>query len=275
VAQAGAKGKRMRFLCIFGIPRTGSMHLCKLLRSCPEFNVKPELFHGDRRTPITIREMAALRERSGGAVTDMDSFIAWRRTHVFDTLEALHEGGRGRIVTVKMFPGHGSRKAMETELLPRADVACALLARRPIDSYISNLKAKTLDAYGSVDTTDLKPALSADDFLGWARVTKRWYAHVEGRLEARGAPYARISYERILEDRPDADTLRDVLALLAPLGLTGIAVPPTIKGGQRQDKERRYRDRIANWYGFKAAVQADPEGAELLEWARKVPWADA
>jgi hypothetical protein len=272
VTQAGAKGKLMRFLCVFGIPRTGSSHLNRLFRSCPEFSAKSELFHRRANGRLSQGELAAMRERSAGAVTDIASFVAWRRQHPLDTLEALHAGSGGRVVTFKAFPGHVPRALLESELFPRDDVGFAVLRRRPIESYISGLKAKSISRFGRIDTTEMKPSLSADEFVAWAKRMKGWYGYTREKLEARGAPYARISYEKHLDGRSDSEALGAVLELIEPLGFAGITVPRNVAGHERQDRERRYQDRVGNWDAFAEAMRSDARRAQLLRWAERMPW---
>lgn len=273
MTQADAKGKLMRFLCVFGIPRTGSSHLNRLLKNCPEFSAKSELFHRQAKGRLKPEELAALYRRSAGAVTDGDSFLAWRRLNPLDTLEALSEGGGGRIVTFKAFPGHIPHKLLESELFPRDDIGFAVLRRRPIESFISGLKAKEVSRFGRIDTTEMKPVLSVEEFLDWSRRIKSWYGYTRDKLEARGVPYAKISYEKHLDAGGDREALGAVLELLKPLGFTGIGVPARIKGHQRQDRERRYQERVANWDEFVEAMKADPGKAQLLRWAERMPWA--
>jgi hypothetical protein len=268
LAQAGAKGKRMRFLCIFGIPRTGSTHLAMLLKACPEFNVLAELFHSKSTTRLTEREQAALAARSGLAD---EAATNWRRRHPLAALEAVHEAGGARVVAVKLFPNFLPRKLIEAELLSRDEVACAVLTRRVIESFISSRKAISVDKFGGVDTTDVKIDLSPAEFVPWARKMRAWYRFAREALEARGKPYARIDFETTLADRPDAEALGDVLSLLAPQGLA-VEVPPAVRGGKRQDLEERYRERVGNWHSFALTLRSDPEHAELLEWSRRNPW---
>ena len=41
--------------------------------------------------------------------------------------------------------------------------------------------------------------------------------------------------------------------------------------GTRQDKESDYRNRVANWDAFEAAVRANPKGEKMLNWAERIP----
>src|ERR1700754_118237 len=120
-----------RFICVLAMPRTGSSHLNKLLKSIPEINAKSELFH--KKAPIVFapREVGELEKRSGGVkVEDKDAFAKWRRAHPAATLEALRDARRGHVVAFKVFPGHLARELIQDELFTRDYIGFAVLRRR-------------------------------------------------------------------------------------------------------------------------------------------------
>lgn len=259
----------MRFLCVFAMPRTGSSHVNKLLKSCDEFNAKSELFHRRTVGVFTKPELMQLQKRADIDVKDHKALTDWRRRHPLETLEALYQGGGRRIVTFKTFPGHLEKELLEDELFPRDDVAFAILRRRPIESFISGLKARSVSTFGRVDTTAIKPELSAERFVVWARKMKNWYAYTRKKLEARGKPYAFISFERHIDGQSGEESLGHILALLEPLGIADIAVPEEVKEGERQDREPVYQERVSNWEAFVDEVNADPVAAKLFKWAQR------
>jgi hypothetical protein len=253
------------------VPRTGSSHVNALLQNCPQFIAKFELFHPTSSPKLSGRELDALRVRSGGAVRDVESFVAWRRSHPAATLEAML-ASTARDVVFKVFPGQVPWPLLTSEILSRGDVAFAILKRRPIESFISGLKAKEVKIYSKVDTTGIRPALSAKVFVDWAQRTRDWYARTRDELRARGIDYARISYERHIEGRTDKDALGEILKLLAPLGWADIPLPAATQGRNRQDQTARYQDRVANWDAFAEEMQSDRKLQRLLRWAEKAPW---
>jgi hypothetical protein len=158
---------------------------------------------------------------------------------------------------------------IEAQLLGRDDIAFAVLKRRPIECYISGLKARSMSKFGVIDTTAIKPALSVDAFAEWAARTKAWYGRIQDALETRGVPYAKLSFEEHFDGLSGEESLARILPLLEPLGFSGIEVSPRIIEGRRQDKETRYQDRVSNWEAFSAEALADPEAAALFQWAEK------
>lgn len=260
----------MRFLCVFAVPRTGSSHLNKLFRSCPEFQGKSELFHRAQAGRHRKFEWAQLKAKSNGAVVDDDSFRDWRRTHPAATLEALHDAWKTKIIAFKIFPNHIPRDLIESQLLPRDDIGFAILRRRPIESFISAVKAKAGSIFTKTDTTAIKPELKAKDFVLWAGRMRNWYDWTQRVLEARERPFAQISFEKHFDGLSGEGSLARVLEQLRPLGIESVSMPEKIIVGERQDKERNYKDRVANWDAFEAELRGVPAHAELLDWAEIV-----
>jgi LPS sulfotransferase NodH len=259
-----------RFFCVLAVPRTGSSYLNYLLSAFPEMNAKSELFHGTYQSEFSPGELAALRKRSGLDLSDKAAFTAWKRAHPAATLEAIHEGAGGKgIITFKVFSGHLKPDLLESELMARDDIAFAILRRRAIDSFISGQKAGAVGKFSRHDTTDIKPELSVEAFAKWARKTWRWYRWCETTLEKHGKRPLRMGYERDLNRKPGVEAARDLIALLAPLGLGPLSEPDKLTEDGPQDRERRYQDRVANWSDFEAAVRASADGAKLLDWAER------
>lgn len=256
----------MRFLCIFAMPRTGSSHLDKLFRSCRELTSKSEMFHGHAEMRYTAPEREAIEALGCDVLDDKRKFAVWRRDHAVETLDAIQRA-TGRVVTFKVFPSHLKRPMLEAEFLPRDDMAFAVLRRRPIECYISGVKAHAASKYAKVDTTAIKPELTVENFVEWAQRMRRWYRWAYAALKQRGQPFARLSFEEHLDGLSGEEALSRIVPLLTPLGFPQLKIPQRIFEGQRQDKEPRYQDRAANWDAFEAAARADVNAADLLEWA--------
>jgi len=262
----------IRFLCIFATPRTGSSHVNKLINSCTNFVGKGELFHRQGNGQQRPLEIAALKEASGGVVVDGDSFRAWRRAHPVQTLETLHAAWKKKTIAFKTFPGHLPHDLIVSELLPRDDFACAILKRRPIESFVSSVKAGEVGIYRQTDTTGIKPEISPEDFLKWARRMRKWYKWVREVLEAQGKPFAEISFEKHLDGRSAQESLAHLRDLFAPLGIDNFdKFKNDANEGTRQDRESDYRKRVANWDVFEAALRAEPQSNKMLNWAQRIP----
>lgn len=259
--------QNIRFLCVFAIPRTGSSHFNKLLRSCPEIVAKSELFHRHALVQLRPAELVNLSKRSNGEVTSAESFRAWKRQNPAVTLEAIQEIWKRKIIAFKVFSGHLGRELIEEQFLTRDDMAFAILRRRPIESFISSLKAKAGETFTLADTTTMKPRLSVQDFKEWSERVMGWYDWVQTTLESHKRPYAEISFERHFDGKSGDEALALVLEELRKTGLSNIGVPEKVIEGERQDRETDYRARVANWDEFESKMRATPKRSRLLDWA--------
>ncbi|HTT99747.1 MAG TPA: hypothetical protein VMF58_16985 [Rhizomicrobium sp.] len=257
----------IRFLCVFASPRTGSSHFNKLLNSCPEIMAKAELFHRHAVGKLRPAELQSMEKWSNGAVKDVETFKTWKHENPNAVFEAFRAVWKRRVVAFKIFPGHLPRDYIEKELLARDDMAFAILRRRPIESFISGIKAKKGETFTLADTTAVKPALDFATFTPWSERMMNWYGWAERKLQEHGRSYAEISFERHLDGRSGAESLALVLEELEKAGLPKIPVPQKIIVGERQDRETDYRARVANWGEFESSMRADPDRARLLDWA--------
>jgi hypothetical protein len=262
--------RALRFLCIFAIPRTGSSHLDKVFRSCRELNSKSEMFHGHAGMRVTPQERTRIEALGCDVIDEKRKFALWRRQHAVELLDALYRA-HNRPIVFKVFPSHLKTSMLEEEFLSRSDMAFAVLRRRPIECFISGIKAREASKFTKVDTTAIKPELEIGDFLHWARKMRHWYRWAYGALKARDQPFARLSFEEHLDGLSGEEALARIVPLLTPLGFPQVRIPRRVFEGQRQDKEPRFRERPANWDAFEEAARAHPEAAEYLEWAMRAP----
>jgi LPS sulfotransferase NodH len=261
----------MRFVCILAVPRTGSNHLCRLLRNSKNLNVKAELFHPVWVGHLDGSDLRGLRAAANGRVVDDASLCAWRAANPGLTLDELFKTGGNRTLVFKVFPGHLTRDRLRSEIFGREDIGYILLRRRPIDSFISILKADLIRTYVHVDTTDLKPNLDVASFVRWAKQTQEWYDWLAGEVSATAPPAIEMSYERHLNLADDRMVLANALDALPRLGLERPTVRSEVGRLNRQDREPRYQDRVANWSLFEAQLRADPTLERLLDWAEAIP----
>jgi hypothetical protein len=269
-APSSAKADAPRIVCIIGVPRTGSHHLDRLLASCRDFNVQREIFH-DKTLDMSDRDRRAIANAAGGGMEDEAALAAWCRAHPPETLERLFENGGRKLLFFKLFPGHLSRQQIAQHLFPRKDVCYLVLRRRPIESYISNRKARLVGVYSKKDTTETKAVLDAGHFATWAHNIRSWYDWQLKALMRHKRPFMEVIYETDLESVPAETALGNILAGLAGMGVPQVEPPAKIFSGERQDKEPDYRNRVGNWAEFEAALSADAERAVLLEWAQATP----
>jgi hypothetical protein len=162
-----------------------------------------------------------------------------------------------QILIFKVFPGHLSIRQVAHAILGREDSVIVFIRRRPIDAYVSMLKAKHLQQWTTVDTTEMKIEVDPRQFLKWRRQTSAWYRRLEGACWRMGKPFHRLTYEADLAASPRAVSER-FCRILEDSGLGPFTLPPddpTI-GLMRQDRNADVRDRMANWDEFQSYLKA-------------------
>ena len=269
--EVSVSAAKTRFICVLASPRTGSNLLFSLLRNCQGLNLKYELFHPKWAQSVTEIDRQALGLRAGSNLEDDEALCAWRKEHPGKTLETLYKSGKKNPLIFKVFPNHLSYERLHDEIIARDDVGYILLRRRAIESYISEVKAKEFQTFHKIDTTLLPPRIKPAHFIRWATKIREWYDWLEKEIPSSGSRYTKLSYERDLDIPKIKVALGNAVKAMDDAGL-----PCTMKktdlvvSTKRQDHETRYQDRVSNWPAFEAALRANPEHAELLEWTEAV-----
>jgi hypothetical protein len=254
-----------RFVCILATARSGSSHLIELLHNCSELNVKGELFHIDSVARLTKSDKAKLKGESNGEITDKKTLCEWRRRHPRRTLDVLYESGNRRPLVFKLFDDHLAKDVVADNILDCSDIGYIVLRRRPIDSYISKVKARAAQTHTKVDTTAIKPELEPRSFIFWGRRVKEWYGWLDEEIGRRALPCYPLSFERHIENRTEMEALSELCERLEALGCPFGPMPPEVQGQVRQDREPDYRNRVANWPEFEAELCS--RAPDLLDWA--------
>lgn len=261
----------MKFVCVIGSRRTGSNRICSLLSKCGGLNVKYELFHRTWSGALTPAEQRGFDAAANDRIEDDAALRRWRTANPSQTLDVYYAAGERQTLVFKLFPEHLPRDAITRELLARDDMGFLILRRRPIESYISDRKAETVQCYHRVDTTDVKPSLEAEHFLPWAETVRDWYAWAAPAIAESRRPCVELSYDNQFRQSGDADALGALADAWERLGLPRPEVVHDFAGLPLQDREPAYRNRVANWEAFAAALRSRTQNRELLEWAETAP----
>jgi hypothetical protein len=251
-----------KLVCILGVGRTGTNHLASILSSIPEIESRREVFnptHDNRMQPNELEEWSRLsgvafpppRKRHKAA-----KLIRRRPELALDCLARLMQPEK-KILTFKVFMGHLSARQVRTAIIGRPDTAIVFIRRRPIDIYISRRKAETLKKWGGVDTTEMKIAIDAGEFLSWRRRAEAWYRSLEAACWSSGKPFQLLSYEEDIDIAP-AQVARRFRSILERFGVDGLTIPDDeqFAGYERQDRNSDVRERIANWPDFHSRLAA-------------------
>lgn len=249
--------RRPNVLCVLAAPRTGSNLLCYALENIPGARSVLELFHPRWIGCLDAAELESLAARAGGR----DAIPRWRSTHPGRTLDMLLPSCPSGPLVVKVFPGHVAGRLLRRELLQRTDAGFVVLARRPIDSFISTMKATIAKKHHGIDTTALRPSIDPLQFATWAQRRRRWFRWLAMSLDRHAIRPAYLSYDADLAPHP----LAAAAAVAARFGFA-FSPQPRPPFTTRQDLEDDVRRRVANWEAFAARV--DPA---LLAWALETP----
>jgi Sulfotransferase family len=252
----------MGILCILGVERTGSSRTATLLSGFEHLLVKEEIFHPNAAHTMDdewrelgpyagIADVTGIRDRR---------LVSWMRNHPNQALDWLVHRAGGRTVVLKLFPGHIESRDELERLFSRSDIAFLITRRRPIDCYISALKAQRIGKWRNADTTSVKVEGSVGQFLSMLTRATIWYAACADRIAAASRPHVDLSYEGEIA-KPDNVLLPALVAKLRLLGIdpgrysTAARVVPL----QQQDRGTDYEAKMSNWQEFNAALRARPE----------------
>ena len=105
-------------------------------------------------------------------VNDVDpTLVTFVRSNPGALLKALRDTDDGQSInSFKLFPGHLPFDKIQTQIVSREHIHFVFVLRRPIDSFISNVKASMIGRYVGVDTTNLRVKLDPAAFEKTTRV---------------------------------------------------------------------------------------------------------
>ena len=249
----------MDAICLIAAPRTGTNHLCEVLKNFGDLAAFLDLFDVDGTYGTDPETWPLLRRLTGVDFKNHRDprLVAFTHEHPGAWLDALEIAAKDtgkRVVSFKLCPHNLPVEAIEREIMPRPGIRVMMVVRRQIDSYISWRKAVELGKWQAVDTTAIRLELDPDKFAEWLNAQERWYDHWRNYLNRRFLPCPVLRYETEI-DQPVERVLRRFSGAAAQLGIT-LRVPAEIgfKGLGRQDRSRSIDDKVRNWAAFSREV---------------------
>lgn len=237
-------------------PRTGTNHLCRILSGFEGLKAHTEVFARDVAFSVETPDLEALSDITGCIIpTGRNAPTSPTVTQlIYDepgaTVMALWKTREPhhRAMSIKLFAYHLPRGW--TKEFFRMGAVPLVVKRRKIDSYISKLKAQKIQAWVGADTTLLKVRADIRDYKYWLHRHRQWYDHVE---ECGHSPI-RLTYEdHIAKPAPDlAEHLANTLGKRVDLGEWR-----PVRGLNKQDRNERPEDKVANWVEFSADLAAE------------------
>jgi hypothetical protein len=248
-------------ICLITAPRTGTNHLCEVLRNFEDVAIYREVFESDGVHGTDSGTWALLRQLTGvDFINHKDKrLIAFAQEKPAELLEALEAAAKSqgkRVMSFKLFRNNLPLEVIEGQIMPRHGLRAVFIVRKQIDSYISWRKAVELGIWQGADTTGMLLPLDADRFQGWLVQQEQWYRHWKAYLERRFMPIPVLRYETDI-DQPPERVLKRFSAAAAQVGIT--LRPPaavTHSGLERQDRARSLADKVSNWAEFSREIFA-------------------
>jgi hypothetical protein len=241
----------MQELCFLGSPRTGTNHVAKLLAQSKKIKSRTEIFHPSGSYGLSDAEVDRLASISNNCFSgSLDPhLVSYVRAHPASLLDVLDEPTNGHAVTsFKIFPGHIPLNMFRTALLPRTNIHFVFIQRRPLDRFISEVKAGLTGQYHGVDTTKLRVRLDAKLFVKNTRYVRNWYADMAKEISGTGRKYGILNYEDHI-DCPAAQCYLHVRSAAVGTGVDKLAfdpIPKDLVGLPRQDLATSYAEKITN-----------------------------
>jgi hypothetical protein len=254
-------GAALDAICLITAPRTGTNHLCEVLRNFSELASYLDIFENDGAHGIGAESWPLIRQLTGIDFPNHKDprLIAFAREKPAAWLDVLEQAARTlgkRVMSFKLHHHHLPPEPIEREIMPRSGLRAVFVVRKQIDSYVSWRKATELGKWQGVDTTGIRLTLDPDRFQGWLVQQEQWYQHWKAYLERRFLPVPVLRYETDI-DQPPERALKRFAAAAAQVGIT-LRPPATLThaGLERQDKARSLADKVSNWAEFSREIFA-------------------
>lgn len=253
--------KETKIFVFIAIGRTGSNYVFNLLDNCLPFVNTYELFHNEC--------MYALNEN----LHEYMQYVSHKYNDICDDklVDDIHECPEQLIdffkdkiddckekefLTFKIFPEHLKFDKVR-KILIRDDVEVFFLKRSPIDSFISELKARISGKWKNYDHTNIKLSLYFNQYTEWYTTKEKWYKDITNLLDENNKSSSTLYYE----DFTKFDNNKNLKYILSCVlkntiftyDINDIVIKHTMK---KQDKITKIEERIENWDQFYSIAKA-------------------
>jgi hypothetical protein len=187
----------------------------------------------------------------------------WMRNHPATAVRAIYQASAEpptRVLSFKVFPGQVPAQRIATRLIPMPRMRFLIVKRRIIDAYISLVKARLLERWGKVDTTNLRVILDPEQFVRYVENHRRWYETLSAEIASSGKPGPVLIYEEFsrLGEKAQIEQLSTTLRAMG-FGELAPSETPTGSLPWKQDRSLSYEHKVMNWAQF----VGDPRVREL------------
>ena len=236
-------------ILVCGAPRTGTNHLCDVMRGFEALKAHGEVFARDHMFTCSAEDVAALIDETGCQVplhAGSPSTTQLAYEEPFATIAALWRARRPehRALSLKLFGYHLPRGV--TDELFRLGARPIVVKRRIIDAYASKLKAQRLQQWVKVDTTLVKVRGDVRDLRYYLDRHQRWYDYLAERCP--DAPVLRYEDDICGDPSALAERIRECVPEV------DLGAWEARRGLSRQDRTQSVADKFANWDEFEAEL---------------------
>lgn len=262
-----------QFLAWFGLPRSGTNYLSDLLDNFSCIESYREIFqpggvhlYNGNTPPDTLSEtLEALSDRFGlhrsKGVRDAE-FVRAVHSYPLEFLDLLCDRNPGKIISFKVFPGHLDVAGLDA-LLSHPSVIPLVITRDPLDSFISESKAKALSNFIGVDTTLIRPQLRWEEYKRWRASRREWLSYISDH-DAKFVGW--LEYGDLMARGRSAEQFMFLSAAFKAMNIVvGEAKYSEIRTKTwRQDRSEKPADKVRNWLSFSmlATLAGEPPSRE-------------
>lgn len=256
-----------RLILEFSAPRTGSNALSGILRTSSKVFGFTEVFHPKfkwetgRAACSFFGEDNLVGKTGPTALAEhMERLRHYNPKGIIQYLLDEAEQRSFAAIQIKIFPGHLGLSQID-QIIASFEPICYVLTRRPVDMYISNLKAMSMKSWAQANTTDIKPTIDLPGFLDWHARTRRHYQGCLFCMQRHGHTFAELTYNDLFEsDNGPAECLTQ---FYEQLGVSIDAPDSKPSAYAKQDLSTSINDKVANWESFHTAVTAADQEPKL------------
>lgn len=252
--------KETKIFIFIAIGRTGSNYLFSLLDNCLPFFNSYELFNNECIYALN-KDLYEYMKYSNNNYKDICDKQLVDDVHASPELlidffkNKIDKSEQESFFSFKIFPEHLKFDKVKKILL-RDDVKVFFLKRSPIDSYISELKARKSGKWKNHNHTNIKFNLYFNQYQEWYITREKWYKDIKNILTEYNKDVSTLYYENFTKYN-DHKNLNHILSNLFKndidtYNLNNISIKNTMK---KQDQNTKAEERVENWDEFYSIVK--------------------
>ena len=242
----------MDTVLIYSIPRTGSTNFIQTLSGFSKVVAFAELFHHEEIYPghQNYNEfLAYLRQKNIESNLQDRKLRAKLRSdfdYSFNLLWDFVREQNKSVLTMKIFDLHLPANRLET-LISRYKFPSILLQRRPIDAYVSNLKASAKKSFQYEDTTSVSISIDTERYLNWHQRATYYFTTLYTWHKKHAVDFIVTSYEELHNAESSTKELSQQIFQELGVSVGEYKVDLSL---EKQNKSSIISDSVKNWDQF-------------------------